>query len=65
MSIAEARCLRVLESDNARLKRPLSERTLELDALNDGLKKGLGPSRRQMLQQALLKNWGLSVRRSC
>lgn len=40
MSIAEARRLRVLESENARLKRLLAERTLELDALNDVLKKG-------------------------
>jgi hypothetical protein len=31
--------LRALESENARLKRLLSERTLELDALNDVLKK--------------------------
>lgn len=40
MSIAEARRLRVLESENGRLKRLLAERTLELDALNDVLKKG-------------------------
>jgi putative transposase len=31
--------LRALESENARLKKLLSERTLELDALQDVLKK--------------------------
>jgi putative transposase len=39
MSISEAKRLRALESENARLKKLLSERTLELDALQDVLKK--------------------------
>jgi putative transposase len=39
MTASEAKRLRILESENARLKRLLSERTLELDALNDVLKK--------------------------
>lgn len=39
MTVSEAKRLRALESENARLKRLLSERTLELDALNDVLKK--------------------------
>lgn len=39
LSIAEAKRLRVLEAENARLKRLLSDRTLELDALQDVLKK--------------------------
>lgn len=39
LSIPEAKRLRVLEAENARLKRLLSERTLELDALQDVLKK--------------------------
>jgi putative transposase len=39
MTLSEAKRLRILESENARLKRLLSERTLELDALNDVLKK--------------------------
>jgi putative transposase len=33
LSISEAKRLRVLESENARLKKLLSDRTLELDAL--------------------------------
>ncbi len=39
MTVPEAKRLRALESENARLKRLLSERTLELDALQDVLKK--------------------------
>lgn len=39
MSVSEAKRLRALESENARLKKLLSERTLELDALQDVLKK--------------------------
>jgi putative transposase len=39
MTASEAKRLRILESENSRLKRLLSERTLELDALNDVLKK--------------------------
>lgn len=39
MNISEAKRLRALESENARLKKLLSERTLELDALQDVLKK--------------------------
>lgn len=39
MSISEAKRLRTLEAENARLKKLLSERTLELDALQDVLKK--------------------------
>jgi putative transposase len=39
MTISEAKRLRALESENARLKKLLSERTLELDALQDVLKK--------------------------
>jgi len=39
MTLSEAKRLRILEAENARLKRLLSERTLELDALNDVLKK--------------------------
>ena len=39
MTISEAKRLRMLESENARLKKLLSERTLELDALQDVLKK--------------------------
>ena len=37
MTISEAKRLRVLESENARLKKLLSERSLELDALQDVL----------------------------
>jgi putative transposase len=33
MDVSEAKRLRALESENARLKKLLSERTLELDAL--------------------------------
>jgi putative transposase len=40
MTLSEAKRLRILEAENARLKRLLSERTLELDALHDVLKKG-------------------------
>lgn len=40
MTLSEAKRLRILEAENARLKRLLSERTLELDALSDVLKKG-------------------------
>jgi putative transposase len=39
MTVPEAKRLRALESENARLKKLLSERTLELDALQDVLKK--------------------------
>ncbi len=39
MEVSEAKRLRALESENARLKKLLSERTLELDALQDVLKK--------------------------
>jgi putative transposase len=39
MTVSEAKRLRALESENARLKRLLAERTLELDALQDVLKK--------------------------
>lgn len=39
MTISEAKRLRALESENARLKKLLSERSLELDALQDVLKK--------------------------
>lgn len=39
MDVSEAKRLRALESENTRLKRLLSERTLELDALQDVLKK--------------------------
>lgn len=39
MTVSEANRLRALESENARLKKLLSERTLELDALQDVLKK--------------------------
>lgn len=39
MTVSEARRLRTLEAENARLKKLLSERTLELDALQDVLKK--------------------------
>jgi len=39
MSVSEAKRLRALEAENARLKKLLSERTLELDALQDVLKK--------------------------
>lgn len=39
MTVSEAKRLRALESENARLKKLLSERTLELDALQDVLKK--------------------------
>jgi putative transposase len=37
MTVSEARRLRALEAENARLKKLLSERTLELDALQDVL----------------------------
>ena len=37
MSISEARRLRELDRENARLKRLLAERTLELDLLQDAL----------------------------
>jgi putative transposase len=39
MTVPEAKRLRAFESENARLKKLLSERTLELDALQDVLKK--------------------------
>jgi putative transposase len=39
LSISKAKRLRTLEAENARLKKLLSERTLELDALQDVLKK--------------------------
>jgi putative transposase len=39
MSLSEVRRLRILEKENARLKGLLFERTLELDALNEALKK--------------------------
>jgi putative transposase len=39
MTAPEAKRLRALESENARLKKLLSERTLELDTLQDVLKK--------------------------
>jgi len=39
MTVPEAKRLRALESENSRLKKLLSERTLELDALQDVLKK--------------------------
>ncbi|MBK8191370.1 MAG: transposase [Vampirovibrionales bacterium] len=39
LGISQARRLRILEAENSRLKRLLSERTLELDALQDVLKK--------------------------
>ena len=39
MNVSEAKRLRALESENSRLKRLLSERTLELDALQEVLKK--------------------------
>jgi putative transposase len=39
MNVSEAKRLRALEAENARLKKLLSERTLELDALQDVLKK--------------------------
>lgn len=39
MNVSEAKRLRELERENSRLKRLLSERTLELDVLQDALKK--------------------------
>lgn len=39
MSVSEAKRLRELERENARLKRLLAERSLELDLLQDALKK--------------------------
>lgn len=39
MSVSEARRLRELEQENARLKKLLAERSLELDLLQDALKK--------------------------
>lgn len=39
MSVSEARRLRELERENARLKKLLAERSLELDLLQDALKK--------------------------
>lgn len=39
MSVSEAKRLRQLEHENARLKRLLAERSLELDLLQDALKK--------------------------
>lgn len=39
MSVSEAKRLRELERENARLKKLLAERSLELDLLQDALKK--------------------------
>lgn len=39
MTVPEAKRLRALEQENARFKKLLSDRTLELDALQDVLKK--------------------------
>ncbi|MCA9788620.1 MAG: transposase [Cyanobacteria bacterium HKST-UBA06] len=39
MSVSEAKRLRQLEHENSRLKRLLAERSLELDLLQDALKK--------------------------
>jgi putative transposase len=39
MTVCEAKRLRELEQENARLKRLLAERSLELDLLQDALKK--------------------------
>ena len=39
MSVSEAKRLRQLEQENSRLKRLLAERSLELDLLQDALKK--------------------------
>lgn len=39
MSVSEAKRLRDLERENARLKKLLAERSLELDVLQDALKK--------------------------
>ena len=39
MSVSEARRLRELEKENSRLKKLLAERSLELDLLQDALKK--------------------------
>lgn len=39
MTVSEAKRLRALEAENARLKRLLAERSLEVDALQDVLKK--------------------------
>lgn len=39
MSVSEAKRLRELERENARLKKLLAERSLELDLLQDCLKK--------------------------
>jgi putative transposase len=38
-TVSEAKRLRTLEAENARLKKLLSESTLELNALQDVLKK--------------------------
>ena len=39
MSVSEAKRLRELERENSRLKKLLAERSLELDLLQDALKK--------------------------
>lgn len=39
MQVAEVRRLRLLESENQRLKRLLAERDLELDAMREVLEK--------------------------
>jgi len=39
MTVSEAQRLRQLEQENARLKKLLAERSLELDLLQDALKK--------------------------
>ena len=68
MQLPEVKRLKELEKENARLKRLLAERCLEIDAMQGhagrALKKLLSAQQRRYAVQGLHEH-GLSVRRSC
>ncbi|MCA1738596.1 MAG: IS3 family transposase [Actinobacteria bacterium] len=66
MSSQEAKRLKELEKENARLKKLLAEKELDIDMLKE-VKSGklLSPSRRRRAVKHLQKNFEVSERRAC
>ena len=64
MERAEVRRLRELEKENARLKRLLAERDVEIDVIKEFLKK-VGPASERREAAAFMERRGISSRRAC
>ena len=63
LEAADVKRLKQLEQENARLKKMLAERDLELDVMKESTQKSGEPARRQ--QVAYAKARSLSERRAC